>query len=275
MYTRGQFALIGKVSLKAMRIYDEMGLLKPAFIDEKNQYKYYSSEQIDDILFINELKCFGFSLEEIKDIKERGKDEFLREKLTKRLDQIDAEIKESFRRKEGIERKLNYLNAGIDYPHSISDYTVEIIKRDEQVVASCRDILKYEDVGRLIGSVYERIHSFSLEAVDSHMLIFHDHDTASLNDEYDIEVCVPVNKVLQHEDFSTGILEERMYARTLHRGAFSTSGRAHAAIIDWVKENGYEICGSPVEKYITDSQAIFNPGSFKVEVLYPLNVPSL
>lgn len=35
MYTRGQFALIGKGSLKAIRLYDEMGLLKPVFIDEK------------------------------------------------------------------------------------------------------------------------------------------------------------------------------------------------------------------------------------------------
>lgn len=55
MYTRGQFALIGKTTLKALRLYEELELLKPNFIDE-NRYRYYSSDKVAELLFINEMK---------------------------------------------------------------------------------------------------------------------------------------------------------------------------------------------------------------------------
>ena len=68
MYTRGQFALIGKTTLKALRLYEELGLLKPDFIDE-NKYHYYSPDKVAELLFINEMKSYGFSLEEIRNAK--------------------------------------------------------------------------------------------------------------------------------------------------------------------------------------------------------------
>ncbi len=41
MYTRGQFALIGKVGRKALRLYDEEGLLVPVAVNGENGYHYY------------------------------------------------------------------------------------------------------------------------------------------------------------------------------------------------------------------------------------------
>jgi effector-binding domain-containing protein len=55
-----------------------------------------------------------------------------------------------------------------------------------------------------------------------------------------------------------------------HVGAFSESGKAHAAVFDWIRENNYKISGPPIEKYQTDERAVFNPSSFKIEVCYPV-----
>jgi len=41
MYIRGQFALIGKVGRKALRLYDEEGLLVPVAVNGENGYHYY------------------------------------------------------------------------------------------------------------------------------------------------------------------------------------------------------------------------------------------
>ena len=46
MYTRGQFAVIGKVGRKALRIYDEEGLLVPAAVNGENGYHYYDESQL-------------------------------------------------------------------------------------------------------------------------------------------------------------------------------------------------------------------------------------
>ena len=44
-YRIGMFAQMNKITIKALRHYDEIGLLKPAYVDEHNGYRYYSSSQ--------------------------------------------------------------------------------------------------------------------------------------------------------------------------------------------------------------------------------------
>lgn len=270
MYTRGQFALIGKVSVKALRLYDEMGLLKPVHIDQNNQYKYYSPKQIDDIIFINELKSFGYSLEEIKETLDRNDKNFLIESLSTKLSIIDNDIMEHHRIKDAIFQKIETLTDIKSGDNNVLNYGVALTKLDDIIVVSCSDKLNIQDVGRLIGRAYEIISKLSLEAIDSHMIISNNYGSESMDDDWNIEVCIPVNKQSMNESQSTKLLEGKTYAKTLHTGGFKEIGKAHAAIIDWIAENGYEICGSPIEKYLTANQAVFNPSSFKIEVLYPV-----
>ncbi len=272
MYTRGQFALIGKTTIKALRIYDEMGLLVPERIDAGNQYKYYSTQQIDEIVFINELKSFGFSLEEIKRIKQKNEPAYLKEKLEKRLHQLENEVKEAGRSREEILRKIQIINSEVSSVDSESEYLIELVQLDEMIVAGFRDKINLQDVGSLIGRVYESIHQFSLQPLDSHMLIFHSDEMDTQTNNLDIEVCVQVNKHVKTERFQTKIIEGMTCAKTTHTGVFSKAGRAHAAIIDWIGANGYGISGSPIEKYLSSGPMIFNPASLKIDVLYPVKL---
>lgn len=272
MYTRGQFALIGKTTIKALRIYDEMGLLIPERIDAGNQYKYYSVQQIDEIVFINELKSFGFSLEEIKCIKQKNEPAYLKEKLEKRLHQLENEVKEAGRSREEIMRKIQRINSEASSVDSESEYLIELVQLDEMIVAGFRDKISLQDVGSLIGRVYECIHQFSLQPLDSHMLIFHSDEMDTQTNNLDIEVCAQVNKHVKTERFQTKIIEGMTCAKTTHTGGFSRAGRAHAAVIDWIEANGYEISGSPIEKYLTSGPMIFNPASLRIDVLYPVKL---
>ena len=49
MYTRGQFAVIGNVGRKALRLYEEAGILIPACVNEENGYHYYEPQQLADL----------------------------------------------------------------------------------------------------------------------------------------------------------------------------------------------------------------------------------
>ena len=80
MLSIGEFSNICKVSTKTLRYYAEIGLILPDEINPENGYRYYSIEQLETMLFINRLKSYNFSLEEIKTIleSEESQDEKLR-----------------------------------------------------------------------------------------------------------------------------------------------------------------------------------------------------
>ena len=70
-YTVNKLAKLSGVSIRTLRFYDEIGLLKPAFIAE-NGYRYYQEAQIlmlQQILFLREL---GFELKQIRTIIEQS-----------------------------------------------------------------------------------------------------------------------------------------------------------------------------------------------------------
>ena len=75
----GEVAAFFGISVKAMRIYEKMGILKPVKVDEKTGYRYYTVDQVKQLDVLLELKYFGFSLSEIQKLIEVGltKDKYM------------------------------------------------------------------------------------------------------------------------------------------------------------------------------------------------------
>ena len=61
----GDFSRLSQVSIKALRYYDEMGLLKPTYVDEDSGYRYYTVAQLPRLNRLLALKDLGFTLEQI------------------------------------------------------------------------------------------------------------------------------------------------------------------------------------------------------------------
>lgn len=64
----GEIADFFGISRKAIRLYEKKGIIKPVEVDAKNGYRYYSTEQVQQLNALLELKALGFSLDEIKTI---------------------------------------------------------------------------------------------------------------------------------------------------------------------------------------------------------------
>ena len=64
----GEIAAFFNVSVKAMRLYEKMGIITPVKVDPVTNYRYYTVEQVQQINALLELKSLGFSISEIKDI---------------------------------------------------------------------------------------------------------------------------------------------------------------------------------------------------------------
>ena len=65
MFRIGDFSRLSQVSIKALRFYDEVGLLKPTFVDRATGYRYYSANLLARLNRIVVFKELGFSLDEI------------------------------------------------------------------------------------------------------------------------------------------------------------------------------------------------------------------
>lgn len=82
----GEIAAFFNVSVKALRIYEKMDILKPVRVDEKTGYRYYTADQVKQLDALLELRELGFSLSEIKKLLESGmtKDRYMEVLVHKR-----------------------------------------------------------------------------------------------------------------------------------------------------------------------------------------------
>jgi len=62
----GTFSRRGRVSVKALRHYEAIGLLKPAHVDGATGYRYYEPSQLDDLHRLMVLRALGLPLERIR-----------------------------------------------------------------------------------------------------------------------------------------------------------------------------------------------------------------
>lgn len=97
----GEIAAFFNVTVKAMRVYEKMGIIKPIKVDDKTGYRYYSADQVKLLDALLELRNLGFSLSEIRVLlkSEMQKEQYMealvhkkamwQERLSKAQDKID------------------------------------------------------------------------------------------------------------------------------------------------------------------------------------------
>ena len=62
----GEFSKLSHLTIKALRFYEREGLLKPASVDEWNNYWFYETSQLETAAKIKSYRQLGLSVEEIK-----------------------------------------------------------------------------------------------------------------------------------------------------------------------------------------------------------------
>lgn len=268
MYTIGQFSKIGKVSTKMLRHYDKIGLIKPSFVNPENQYRYYEKWQVKDILKINKLKIYKFSLDEIKQIIEDKSNETLKKLLQKQIDYITNEIHQNNNILFELETCVKNLNKGDDIMTSKRSFKISIDNLDDKLILSLRDRISMDNIASLIGKVFENIYQNDLKVCGNIMTVYYDEDFDESN--ADIEVCIPVDRKFETNSMKTRILKGGLYAHTTFIGAYSEIGEAYAELTDWIEKNNYEIIGAPYDKYIKGPDSKCSPDEFVTEVYFPI-----
>ena len=148
----GEFSKLSRVSVRMLRHYDEIGLLKPAEIDRFTDYRYYREDQLPIAGRIAALKDMGFSLADIVRILEVYDD---REKLEQFF---SARQKELETLSKDTAYKLTLLDAARKRLRKEEDmsYNVTLKTIPERYAATIRmTIPRYEDEGMIWGKLEE------------------------------------------------------------------------------------------------------------------------
>jgi DNA-binding transcriptional MerR regulator len=140
-YRIGDFARLGGVSIKALRFYDEIGLLPPAALDARTRYRYYDASQLQDLAAIRSLADLGATLEDIRVVLRRADAGSGRRKLLSKL------RANALRTLSAAHRSLRWIDLELEDSGGEIVPTVVLRDRAEVRIASIRATLRtYEDI---------------------------------------------------------------------------------------------------------------------------------
>jgi DNA-binding transcriptional MerR regulator len=110
MFTIGDFARYGRVSVRMLRHYDAIGLLRPAHVDPATGYRGYEAWQLARLNRIVALKDLGFTLERVGAMLADDVDvDQVRGMLTLRRAEIESTLTASLQRLTQVEARLQAL----------------------------------------------------------------------------------------------------------------------------------------------------------------------
>lgn len=243
----GDFSKLSQVTVKALRYYDEVGLLKPAQVDHFSSYRYYDVGQLPRLNRILAFKDLGFSLEQIAQLLDEN---LPAAQIRGMLRMRQAEIQQ---RMQDDQNKLNQVEARlrlIELEDTMPEYECIIKKIEPVLVAAVRGITpSYPEQGGLWNTLMGYLGSQKAAYAGPCLTIYHDpeykeHDT-------DLEVCQPLAAPVQGSSrVNVYELPAAIMAVTVHHGPFVTIGKAHEALHRWIQENGYQISGPNREIYL-------------------------
>lgn len=263
LFTIGEMAKLHNISMKTLRYYNEIGLLEPIQIDVSNGYRYYSTEQFEQLNTIQYLKKLGFSLKEIKGhLDHRDIDGFL-DLLEKQKRLTEEKIKELEQVNHRFQNRIN----DITLARKIKELgVVRLAKKNERKVVRL--------MGR-IGSEPEIEVSLrqleNLANMNSSIFIGGVGLTVDINDIKDnkFDEYNSIFILTEEEDIESPLITtfpQGEYASIYYRGDHNDSSSSYKLLLDYIKKNGYKIIGDSIERMIIDHYISKNKEDYLTEI---------
>jgi DNA-binding transcriptional MerR regulator len=249
MFKIGEFSRLGRVSIRMLRHYDQLGLLAPSQTDPFTGYRYYSADQLPRLNRILALRDLGFSLEQIAGMLD---DNLTTEQLLGILKVKRAEV-------EGqlvLERqKLDRLEARIRQISSPQTYdTFDVILRDTEplLVAACREAAPDDEhIQQMFDRLEVYVAQFDGARADKPPLSIY-YDNEYRDKDMDVEVAVPLAYAIPDTEQIRVRELPRLsgVASVVHVGEYSTIYLAYNALLAWIEAHQFQMTGPIREIYI-------------------------
>jgi len=248
MFRIGDFSRFTRVSVKMLRHYDQLGLLKPARIDPATSYRYYSADQLPRLNRLLALRDLGLSLEQIAPLLDSALPvEQLRGMLRLKQAELEQHLQEQQRRLDAIRARLEQIER--EGQAGSADVVVRGIA--PQLVARLRQVVPDTGETHLLFEEAERhVAQHGARASAPPLAIFHDGEYRE--HDLDVEVAIPLKAAIPGTPrIQVGALPGGdSLACLVHTGSYDTIGAASEALLAWIEAHGYQIAGPTREVYL-------------------------
>jgi DNA-binding transcriptional MerR regulator len=253
MFSIGDFARHGRVSVRMLRHYDATGLLQPAHVDRVTGYRSYEAEQLSRLNRIVALKDLGFTLQQVQSIlDEKVGVEGLRGMLRLRQADLQSQIATDTSRLAQVEARLQIIESEGAMP--TDDVQIKRIRevRVAEISASAAGF-DPESIGPVAGPLYDelcdRLERAGLTPSGPAIAYYEDLPDG---DRILVHATLPVNADHRDDyDFSIVDLPEIERAATIvHRGSMDTVMSTIQTLAGWIEASGYRSIGYNRELYV-------------------------
>ncbi len=267
MYRIGTVARLAQVSVRTLRHYDDIGLLRPTRTDPSG-YRWYGPAEVARLHRILVLRDLGVSLAEIGDLLDEDvTPEQLRGILLLRRAEAHERIATAHQRLALVEARIALLE-----DDKMSDHDVTVKQLESVPVVAASEMLSADrDVAAALGRLYPRLHRALAEhAVAAGPLsyaLYDELDRDWSEERVTAALAVPPGVHIDDGDVRTIELPAVRAATTVVRGApdaVYTPG--FAAIQHWLASTGgpdvtqlrevYLDCDGPRDTWVTELQAV-------------------
>ncbi|MGA5062932.1 MerR family transcriptional regulator [Streptomyces exfoliatus] len=270
MFTIGDFARHGRVSVRMLRHYDAIGLLRPARVDPHTGYRFYTADQLARLNRVIALKDLGFTLEQVGAIlgEQIDADE-LRGMLRMRQAELEAAMAEARARLAQVGARLR----AIESEGRMSTQDV-VVKRIPAVrIAELDGVAASfgpQDISPVIGPLYERLCG-RLEAAGVTGFgpgIAYYEDAGKGDGSVVVHAGMTVPEGTAVEGVQVRVLPAIEEAATIvHRGSMEEILPTVQNLAAWIDTNGYRSAGYARELYLETPE---DPAGWVAEIQEPV-----
>lgn len=249
MFRIGDFSRLAQVTVRTLRLYDELGLLKPAQIDKFTDYRYYTIEQLPRLNRILAFKDLGFSLEQIADLLNGSlKENQLHAMLTAKQAEIEGELAEGRARLARVAARLRQIEQEGQPLHADV-----VLKTAEPLwIASVRGVVpNVEQMGDIraerLKVLYARLAEAKVTAREPELFIYHNPEYTDT--DIDMETATAIDSTEAKRLVPGGVLTARelpvapQVVSVIHRGPLWDVPQAIIALFTWIGANDFASAG--------------------------------
>jgi DNA-binding transcriptional MerR regulator len=252
MFTIGDFAHLGRVSVRMLRHYDAVGLLLPAHVDPSSGYRFYTAAQLQRLNRLVALKDLGLTLDQVRVVlDEKLSVEQLHGMLSLRRAELRQQILADESRLRRVEARLRAIEREGAMP------TDEIVVKPVPAVRIARltaTAASYEpeDIGPVIQPLYPQL----MERLDRAGVPITGYGIATYEPAEGDAVVVHAGVTVAVEpsagyDFEIVDLPPLESAATIvHRGLMDDIDATYQGVAAWIEANGYKQNGFAREVYL-------------------------
>ncbi|GIE78293.1 MerR family transcriptional regulator [Actinoplanes philippinensis] len=244
MFTIGDFARHGRVSIRMLRHYDATGLLRPAHVDRFTGYRHYTAGQLARLNRIIALKDLGLTLQQVGEILDGTLDAGeLRGMLRLRRAELEAAVAESAARLVRVEARLRAIEREGRMP--TDDVVIKPIPAVRVAeLTAVADGYEPEHISPVIQPLYaelfQRLEAAGVRPTGPGVAYYEDAADGRITVHAAIQVAAGPGS----GDFEVRDLPVIAEAATIvHHGSMDAVVPTGQALAEWIDANGYRAVG--------------------------------